>query len=341
MFYRGGALIDRLRGIPDPQDDDRPEDWVGSATALGWPGRDPAEGISIVEIDGRRWLLSDLFRHDPVAMLGADHVARFGPTPAVLVKLLDAAVRLPVHSHPTRAFAREHLGSPYGKTEAWIVIDTRHLEPAPSGVLLGFRRDVSEHELLSWIREQDVARLTEAMHRLEVAPGDVIYVPAGLPHAIEAGLCIVELQEPTSLSVLIEHAGFPVDPAAAHLGLGWDIAVGAVDRAGYTRQALVDRFVRRISDEARGAIDLFGAAAAPYFGAARVRLGLGDTLSVEAGFAILIVLGGEGTLVTRVGPVALRRGDQYLTPFAMGRHELRAGAGGIDLLRCLPPSASA
>ena len=31
-FYRGGLLLDQLRGDPEPRDGDRPEDWVGSAT---------------------------------------------------------------------------------------------------------------------------------------------------------------------------------------------------------------------------------------------------------------------------------------------------------------------
>src|SRR3990170_4388576 len=74
VFYRGGALIDDLRGLPHPQDDDRPEDWVGSATALGWPDRDPAEGISIVEVAGRPVRLDVLVGRYPLEILGPAHV---------------------------------------------------------------------------------------------------------------------------------------------------------------------------------------------------------------------------------------------------------------------------
>ena len=48
-----------------------------------------------------------------------------------------------------------------------------------------------------------------ALHRVPVAAGDAIFVPAGMPHAIGEGLLIVELQEPTDLSVLLEWEGFP------------------------------------------------------------------------------------------------------------------------------------
>ena len=70
--------------------------------------------------DGR--LLRDAVAEHAGSWLGAAHVARFGADPALLVKLLDAGQRLPVHCHPSDEFAAAHFGSRYGKTEAWIVV---------------------------------------------------------------------------------------------------------------------------------------------------------------------------------------------------------------------------
>jgi mannose-6-phosphate isomerase len=127
-FYRGGLLLDTFRGAPDPTDTDRPEDWVGSATrAWAPPDASPSdEGLAEAELDGERRRVIDL-----------------EPRTGVLVKLLDAGIRLPVHAHPTREFARAHLGSPYGKTEAWVILATRELpgEPPPN-IRLGFRNDL-------------------------------------------------------------------------------------------------------------------------------------------------------------------------------------------------------
>src|SRR4051794_10795678 len=114
-FYEGGAGIAALRG--EPFSGDRvPEDWVGSTTeAFGEPGVGPsnfADGTS----------LRDAIAADPEAWLGGAHVARWGADPILLVKLLDAGARLPVHAHPDGPFARRHLGTRFGKTEAWIVI---------------------------------------------------------------------------------------------------------------------------------------------------------------------------------------------------------------------------
>ena len=148
-FYRGGALLGRLRGEPE-EDGFFPEDWVGSVTPASNPGRDdPDEGLSRLA-DGR--LLRDAIAADPIAWLGEEHVARFGTSTGLLVKLLDAAERLPVHAHPDRAFAREFFDSPFGKTEAWIVLDTRNGE---ADVWVGLREAVSTERYLKWIDDQD------------------------------------------------------------------------------------------------------------------------------------------------------------------------------------------
>ncbi|MBA3401629.1 MAG: mannose-6-phosphate isomerase, partial [Actinobacteria bacterium] len=61
-FYRGGALIGKLRGKPE-EDDFFPEDWIGSVTLARNPGRDdPEEGLSRLA-DGRP--LRDAVEADP------------------------------------------------------------------------------------------------------------------------------------------------------------------------------------------------------------------------------------------------------------------------------------
>src|SRR5919197_5489370 len=108
-FYRGGSAIARFRGAAAAEED-VPEDWVGSATAAF--GSD-TDGLSRLP-DGR--LFRDALAADPEPFLGRAHVGRFGADPALLVKLLDAGQRLPVHVHPDDEFAREHLDTKFGKT---------------------------------------------------------------------------------------------------------------------------------------------------------------------------------------------------------------------------------
>jgi mannose-6-phosphate isomerase len=247
----------------------------------------------------------DAIAADPVAYLGPGR----GADPGLLVKLLDAGQRLPVHFHPGRAFARAALGSPYGKTEAWIIVEA---EPGAT-VHAGFTRPVALGELRAWMRDQDAAAMLGAMHELPVAAGDAIFVPAGTPHAIGAGILLVELQEPTDLSVLLEWDGFELTEDEGHLGLGWDTALGALDRE--PRVVTVSRTLP--------------AAADAYFRAERIAGGA----ALDPGFSILVGLAGAGTLSTAAGELPFGRGSAVLLPHAAGAGELRGDAEGI---RCRP-----
>jgi hypothetical protein len=164
----------------------------------------------------------------PGRFLGRDHAEAYGDSPALLVKLLHAGERLPVHCHPDRDFARRHLDCPWGKTEAWVVADTEGPDPV---VHLGFREAMDPGRLAELVAGQQVEPLLASLNTVPVAAGDTVLVPAGLPHAIGQGVLLAELQEPTDLSVLLEWEDFAIDGRRdGHLGLGFELALG---RHGY------------------------------------------------------------------------------------------------------------
>jgi len=315
--YTGGALLDAFRGARQPRDTDHPEDWVGSVTPATNPAAHtyPGEGLSRVEVDGRPLALVDLLAADPEAIAGREVVAAYGPTTGLLLKLLDAGIRLPVHAHPTREFARHVLHSPFGKAEAWIILATRQVPGQPSPrVWLGLREDVSRDQLAEWIGGQDVAALRGAMHELEVGVGDAVFVQPGLLHATGAGVFLLEAQEPTDFALMAEHAGYPIDPAAAHMGLGWDIALDTIEHRGLDPAALAalrPRPAPIAGDASRGWLeeDLLGAQSHPYFRVHRLAL-TGRLAWPHAGtFAILVVTEGRGVAETAHGRVDVVRGD--------------------------------
>ena len=60
--------------------------------------------------------------------------------------------------------------------------------------------------------------MLDHLHRLPVRAGDGILVPAGQPHAIGAGVFVVEAQEPTDFSILLEWSVTTATREESHLG---------------------------------------------------------------------------------------------------------------------------
>lgn len=311
--YRGGGGIARFRGTPQPSPF-TPEDFVGSTTEVFAGG-----GIGLTVLpDGRT--LRDAVDADPVAYLGEEHVGRFGARTMLLVKLLDTAERLFVHHHPDDAFAAQHLRSPLGKTEAWAVIETE----GDAYAALGFRRPVDRGELRAWWDGQDTDAMLDAMNRVPLSAGDTLLVPAGLAHAIGPGVTLVELQQPTDLSILLERRS--LTEAEALLGLDFDTAM-----AGLVVDATPEERIEALR-QTRGAETLFPAEADPFFSAERLRVA--GTRELEPAFSVLVVLDGGGTLESTAGSLPLRRGSTVLTAFGDGPVGL---SGDLELIRCRPP----
>jgi mannose-6-phosphate isomerase len=326
-FYRGGPAIARFRGL-SPNGDRVPEDWVGSTTAIFGDGE---RGLTVLP-GGRR--LCDAVAAEPEAFLGPAHVARFGPDPALLVKLLDAGERLPVHAHPDRRFVRERLGAAYGKSEAWLIVGVEGARPR---VHLGFREDVEPARLREWVARQDGEAMLAALNERAVAPGDCIYVPAGTPHSIGEGVLMVEVQEPSDFSVLLEWSRFGLErPEEATMGLGFEVACECV-RLTAVGADEVTAWTSRIEDAAQtrpGARTLVPAQAEQFFRAEWLRPD--PAAALEPGYAIVVVVEGAGRLETEGGALDLTRGATVLVPYAAGAGEL---SGPVAAVRCLPARA--
>ncbi|MGN6762405.1 MAG: class I mannose-6-phosphate isomerase, partial [Leifsonia sp.] len=157
-----------------------------------------------------------------------------------------------------------------------------------------------------------------------LAAGDTLLVPAGLAHAIGPGVTLVELQQPTDLSVLLERR--TLTPAEALLGLDLDTAIGGLVRDVTPEERIHDLRQRR------GAETLFPADADPFFAAERLHVS--GSRELEPGFSVVVVLDGTGSLETATGSLPLRRGSTVLTAYGDGPLDL---SGELDVIRCRPP----
>jgi mannose-6-phosphate isomerase len=315
-FYRGGRKITDFRGEP-PAGDREPEDWVASTTALAG---EQSLGVTVLP-DGRS--LKAVIEEQPEGWLGRAHVELFGADARLLVKLLDAGQRLPVHAHPHASFAAVHLGRAHGKAEAWYIVEGGE-------IYLGLKHDVAGDDLESLVMSQDVEAMLSLLHRILVYPGDVVFVPPGVLHAINEGVFLVELQEPEDLSILLEWRDFDLDGERdGHLGLGFDVALEAVE----CRHRSGEEVAELIRSAGFGS-SVLPEAADPYFRLERVALNGATTL--DPGFAVLVMLSGEADLGDRRA-VHLRGGNTAVAPHAFGRLILN-GSG--ELLACRPPLTS-
>ncbi|WP_337004480.1 MULTISPECIES: class I mannose-6-phosphate isomerase [unclassified Microbacterium] len=310
-FYRGGARISAFRGEGNSAPRE-PEDWIGSTTTVRG---EQTLGLTTLP-DGR--LLRDAIAADPVSWLGAAHAERWGADARLLVKLLDAGQRLPVHAHPHDDFAHAHLGRAHGKAEAWYILEG-------GTVHVGLREDVSIDVLADRVARQDVEALLALLREVPVSPGDVVWVPPGELHAIGAGVLLLELQQPEDLSILLEWEGFEIDGAAeGHLGLGFDLALTAVNTTARSRAELA-----ALVHAAPPSGSVFPRAADRYF--RLERRPVHGAVVVEPGFAIVVVSDG----VADIGGRVLRAGATVLVPAAAGRIEV---SGDAELLIARPPA---
>ncbi|WP_164478140.1 PfkB family carbohydrate kinase [Microbacterium sp. ABRD28] len=313
-FYRGGEQISQFRdaGHSEPF---TPEDWVGSTVSVR---NEQPSGLTTLPGGG---LLKDAIASDPCGWLGPAHVERYGDDPMILVKILDAGQRLPVHAHPDGAFAARHLGTAHGKAEAWHIL-------TPGVIYLGLRRDVEREELATLVHEQRVEDLLDLLNRVDVNPGDRVFVPPGVMHAIGEGVLLLEVQEPEDLSILLEWRDFEIDGAThGHLGLGFDFALDAVDLTALDPARLAELVLPASTGPSLPAI------AERYFRLDRIDVDGVHRLASE----FSVVVGLEGSLRIPIDQVVeIGRGTTALIPAAAGPVDL-VGTGSVLVAR--PPAA--
>jgi mannose-6-phosphate isomerase len=301
-----------------------PEDWIGSVTTV--MGRDDA-GLSRLS-DGTR--LRDAVESDPISYLGPEHVSTLGSNTGLLVKVIDAQQRLSIHIHPDRPFARRHMRSPFGKTEAWYVLEAADDDAA---VYFGFTETIDADALLATVGSGRGASLLERMNRVPVKRGDAVFVPAGTPHAIGEGILLVEVQEPSDLLVRLEWGGYAVGDMRNDLGLGFATALSAVDRSAWDAARLDD--IRGHVSAQHGLVSLVPGGASAFF---RLESAVVETqLTLPQMFGIVIAVAGSGTLRSGATELSLRTGDAVLVPWSAGEVDL---AGDPSVVVCRPPDPS-
>lgn len=343
-IYNGGKLRAEFLGEADPKDDYRPEEWMFSTNRAITPGKynPPKKGFSRISLGVRTFPIDLLFREYPKETLGKAHYNKYGTDLAVLMKIYDVGEgeQIPVHWHPTPTFAKVHLNSPNGKNEAWYILGVRD----EGKVWIGWKETMPKEQLKELIKSNSPI-LREFMHEIPVTEGDVLSVPAGEVHSTGSGVCVLEPQEPTDFSILAEFQRFQVEEEAAHLGLGWDIALDSVNLEGVDRAALLARVLppaRVTYEDLQGnkTENIISEELEEYFWTDK--LTVVDSLDCsKIGCHCLTILQGEGILRYVGGERGLVRGQSFFIsePLSTQYSILNTITEPLIAIRCFPPPA--
>lgn len=106
----------------------------------------------------------------------------------LLIKLLDAREKLSVQVHPDDELAAATQPGERGKTEFWHVLEADPGAKIYAGLKPGIDRG-------AWEAAIRTGRAVECLHQIEPRAGDGVFLPAGMVHALGAGLLIVEIQQ--------------------------------------------------------------------------------------------------------------------------------------------------
>ncbi len=136
--------------------------------------------------------LRELLAQDPARVLGSAKAPQ-GRFP-LLLKFLDARQELSVQVHPNDEQAAKLGPGKFGKTEAWVVLDS---DPATSKLYAGFAEGVSANDF----RAALAAKTTpQTLHSFTPKVGDCVFLEAGTVHAIGRDLLLFEVQQTSDIT---------------------------------------------------------------------------------------------------------------------------------------------
>ncbi|MDR1250446.1 MAG: class I mannose-6-phosphate isomerase [Treponema sp.] len=238
-FYSGGNLLDKWQGIDERADGFMSEEFLVSTTEYIGTGNPPEKGISrvIVPETGKK-NLHVLINGNKKMFLGNRYEASCHGHTGVQLRVGDSASRLIIQCHPNDEQAKKFFKIPFGKTEAWYMVDTRAINGEKAHVYCGFKPGITREKWVKLFENQDSQAMLESLHRFEVKPGDCFLIKAGTPHAIGSGCLFIELHQPCDVTLRMERNYTPqlLTDEEMHYGAGFETLFDCFEYIGRDRE---------------------------------------------------------------------------------------------------------
>ncbi len=315
--------------------------WI--ASTIGSSLGDGQEGLSRLSPDLGGMVLRELLAAAPEEFLGKVHAAEHGAEPGFLFKLLNSRDRLLVQVHPDRERAQKHFNSRYGKTEAWHVLAV----DAGAVAWAGFKPGVSRDGFREAILEEDAEKILGCLHEFPLCPGETLFIPAGLPHAIGGGSLVMEIQEPTDITLRAERrrpGGERLPEEFLHAGRGMEVLLDCFDFETFGHEEARKKIFleRQMLREGQGwkELAILSCEVTPYFALHEIQLAVGARCEKRnEPFTVALVLSGEGTLESAGHGISLKKGSEVFIPHGVKDYAYVAGKD-MRLVECHPPCVS-
>jgi len=128
-------------------------------------------------------------------LVGESVYEQYGLNFPLLFKIIDAAENLSIQVHPDDETAAERHNS-FGKTEMWYIMDA---EPGAE-LIVGFNNGITKEKYIESVQNNSTENI---LKKVSVSKGDVVFIPAGLVHAIGKGILLAEIQQSSDITYRI------------------------------------------------------------------------------------------------------------------------------------------
>jgi mannose-6-phosphate isomerase len=221
----------------------------------------------------------------------------------LLIKILDANDNLSIQVHPNDEYAQRVEGEA-GKTEAWYVIHAKE----NAHIIYGLKNDITKADFSKAVEDN---RIDDAVKRVPVKVGDMIFVPAGMIHALLDGVMVYEVQQNSDTTYRVydyDRVGDDGKKRELHIEKALDVIQFSEQTSCSFREQSIQ---------------------CQYFSMEKLCVVGEKHEMTKEQFIIYCVIAGYGEIQYKESIVSLSPGDTVLIPACLGEFKLK---GNLDLL---------
>lgn len=274
--------------------------------AESWEMSNHKDGSSII-INGKYANLSfrEYLEKEGKKIWG-DNCNKYNSFP-IMIKFIDAKQALSIQIHPDDEYALKYEGE-FGKNEFWYVLD------AEPGAFLYY--GVNEEMTKAKFKERiENGTICDYLKKVEVKKGDCFLINAGTIHAIGAGTVIAEIQQCSNSTYRVYdfgRIGADGKPRELHINKAVDVAnLKPSGKNGEAEGELIDHsfYVSMLLTNNE------------YFTCTKYDINGDVTLNAtNSSFNSVIVIEGNGKIISNSQELEIRKGDSFFIPAGYGSY---------------------